>query len=1502
MKVMIVTPYFYPHLGGLENYTNGIARGLAKDGHEVLIVTSNHNKKAYEEGLIDGLRVIRLPISFKFSNTPIGLSWYWTLKKLIKSEGPDVINTHSPVPFIADMATYAAEKIPVVATYHSGSMLKGSMVIDAILNAYERLLLPRVLKKAQSVVGIYPAFLKKIVGPSVKITRIAPGVDTNLFKSIRGVRKDYDVMFAGRIDKTSEWKGLGVLLEASALVVAKYPQFKLQVVGDGDALIDYKNIAIDLGIEKNVDFVGAKFNEDLIQAYNRSRTFVLPSKTESESFGIVLIEALACGVPVIGSRIGGIPSIIENGKSGYLFKPGDSRALANKITYLLDRPNERKRLGNYGKRFVSNNYTTDICIQKTTSLLKRAAIDNRTQQSDTLPARNHSNEIIHVTSSYPPALGGLERVVETLVDIQKSSGQNVSVLTSSQGCVANHESDRKVLRLKYFRIANTNIMPTLLWRLLNISRSSLVHLHIAQAFSPEMVWLAAKIKGFRYVAHVHIDAPPSSVFGVLLKLYKPMVLKRVLKGASSVIVFTNEQKKTIIRQYNLDESRVEVIPNGVSDEFFVTEKRKLHKKPRLLFVGRLSHQKNLRLLLNSLDGISHKFSTSIVGDGELRADLEEYAHKLKLRNVTFCGRADGKALVDHYKRATVFVLPSEREGMPLVLLEAMAAGLPIVATNVTGTKDVVRNHVNGLLVPHDDAVKFREAITEITSSDKTYKSMSKAAQKIAKQHTWLKIVAKIKKLYIKVQNPNNQETDNGLGISIMSILPLLVLANASYYLPGLWGSVVTASFFLIVPGYLFLRSITRELRNSWIIFSLSIVLSVLLMMVGGVILSSLVLVGVQKPLTTFGIFAMLDIVTIVLLLRNRSLRFKINHHAPLQVTKEKLLYIIIATLLPLLAIGGAIRLNNGSSNILTLVMFGLISILVALSVIRKPKSIYPYVIFTIALSILLSTSLRGWSISGHDVIHEFQAFQTTSNVGFWQSVTPQKDAYGACLSITVLPTILQNITHIPAAYIFKIVFQLIYASTIPLLYFLSRRLTGKKTLGFLCAFVFMLFPPFLNDMPFLNRQEIAFAFFTSAILIAFSKISIRSRTILVATMLVGILLSHYSTAYVTIALLGLSWILYRLFIFKRPENKIVGVPLLNPVIIIAFIMLTGVWNIFITQTLPNPTNRIISAVQHPHIPSIAKIFERAENYFKDGNFMQSNDVSYGLLSFGGQDPQKSLDKYVNNTDKEVRYVQQESLPITPLGEVISKVIPVETLNKGVRLLSTKSIQILLFIGIIVIFFKVKKGSSETDKYLMLLSISGVVLLVMITLLPAASQKYGSTRLFQQMLIFSSAPIVLGLMSCLRTIKTYRVHVATGIIIIMFLHLSGFIPQLTGGYPPQMSLNNAGLYYDVYYQHAGEKAAAGWLENQSGKIKVAVDAYGLMRFPNAPYQKTYGYVPFFAHNAQTYLYQDYASKSRNVYAGFISGNLLEYTYNDQLRSRDLLYSNQKSSIYSPTNNN
>lgn len=251
--------------------------------------------------------------------------------------------------------------------------------------------------------------------------------------------------------------------------------------------------------------------------------------------------------------------------------------------------------------------------------------------------------VVHVTPHYPPYLGGLEKVVEALATARVARGLPVEVFTARDrlptGAGRPAPDPPYVRRLAAVEVAHTALIPELPVRLLRLRPGTVVHLHVAQAFTPESVWLAHRLRGVPYLAHLHIDAGPTGPAGGLLRVYKPHLLRRVLRQAAIVVVFTLGQAEAVVADHGVDPARVRVVPNGVDNSFFHPPRRlPADRLPRLLFVGRLSVQKNLPQLLDALEGVSQQFDTVLVGSGELERSLKAHAERLGLMNVTFSGR------------------------------------------------------------------------------------------------------------------------------------------------------------------------------------------------------------------------------------------------------------------------------------------------------------------------------------------------------------------------------------------------------------------------------------------------------------------------------------------------------------------------------------------------------------------------------------------------------------------------------------------------------------------------------------------------------------------------------------------------------------------------------------------------------------------------------------------------------------------------------------------------
>lgn len=355
-KIVFVTPYFYPHPGGLETYVYNIARGLSKDyGWDVVVITSNDDRREKRIETIDGLKVYRLPVLFRISNTPINPLWHFYIRTILKVERPDLVNAHGPVPFIADVSARAVDSIPFVLTYHAGTMKKNRTIPDILIMLYEKLILPFMANKAQKI--ICPSqFVKNTTMAFYrdKTTVIHPGVDLSLFEPSMGANKENNtVLFVCRHANMLRMKGFNYLVEA----VTNLPHTSLRVIGEKSNIMN-----------TNVKFIGIKKGMALVREIQNCGVLVLPSLPDVESFGMVLLEAMACKKPVIGTQSGGIPEIITNGVDGFIVPPKNSIALESAITKVLSDRTLSRKMGEEGYKKIQRYFTWDSRVKLSNSL------------------------------------------------------------------------------------------------------------------------------------------------------------------------------------------------------------------------------------------------------------------------------------------------------------------------------------------------------------------------------------------------------------------------------------------------------------------------------------------------------------------------------------------------------------------------------------------------------------------------------------------------------------------------------------------------------------------------------------------------------------------------------------------------------------------------------------------------------------------------------------------------------------------------------------------------------------------------------------------------------------------------------------------------------------------------------------------------------------------------------------------------------------------------------
>jgi len=349
-KVLLVVPYFPPHKGGMELFASNIAQQLSgQRGWDVAVLTTTEAGRLEITHQGPRLKIIRLPFWRKVSNSPVSLGWSWRVRQVIRAERPDLINIHTPVPGLGDVASLMAGHCPVVVNYHMGTMRKERSRLNSVIWAYEHVLLKLMIRKARVIVGsseyVRDVFL---VRHADDMRTITPAVDSQLFRPAAVPVTDPRVIFVGSLNKSDGHKNLRSLLDAcQELRVGAVPGLHLTVVGDGDGRGTYEDLAAAMNLAGATTFTGWLERAELAEAYRSAAVFALPST--NDSFPLVIAEAMASGLPVVSTLVGGIPTLVDNEADGLLVDPTDVMALVRALERILTDNALARRMGNAGR-------------------------------------------------------------------------------------------------------------------------------------------------------------------------------------------------------------------------------------------------------------------------------------------------------------------------------------------------------------------------------------------------------------------------------------------------------------------------------------------------------------------------------------------------------------------------------------------------------------------------------------------------------------------------------------------------------------------------------------------------------------------------------------------------------------------------------------------------------------------------------------------------------------------------------------------------------------------------------------------------------------------------------------------------------------------------------------------------------------------------------------------------------------------------------------------------
>lgn len=377
MRILQVVPFFPPAhgFGGLAEITYQISKALVRRGHETVVYTSdardlNSRLDVHPVEYLDGIEV------HYFENLPVRpiKNLFVTPGLVLKAKADvknfDVVHLHGHWSFQNIVLHHYVKKFSIPYVFQAHGCLPRDFSLQRMKRVYDLLFGTKILNDASKVIAVTRMEAQQYYSrgvPKHKVALVPNGVNLSQLIATKGAfRTRFSIsshwriiLFLGRLHPL---KGIDLLIEAYARLVEEFDDIMLVVVGpDEGHLSNLRQQVRSLGLTRNVLFTGLLCGNEKLQAYIDSEVFVLPSRYEI--FGLVILEAYAFSVPVVASNLPSISQIVQDGQTGYLFKPGHVQSLVDGIARVLRNREDAKKMGANGRRLVEDRYTIDRVVE-----------------------------------------------------------------------------------------------------------------------------------------------------------------------------------------------------------------------------------------------------------------------------------------------------------------------------------------------------------------------------------------------------------------------------------------------------------------------------------------------------------------------------------------------------------------------------------------------------------------------------------------------------------------------------------------------------------------------------------------------------------------------------------------------------------------------------------------------------------------------------------------------------------------------------------------------------------------------------------------------------------------------------------------------------------------------------------------------------------------------------------------------------------------------------------
>ena len=371
MRVLLLYKDYHPVIGGIENHIRLLAQGLRAEGVDARVLVTNTGPRTLFQK-VEGVPVTKAGRQAHILSTPISLPFLSALRR--QAADADIVHLHAPYPLAELAQLVLGHGKTTVISYHS------DIVRQRRTGELYAPLLRRVLQRAALVAASSPAYVNsslflrelkhkcRVIHYGIEVDRYFPlpppaRVDAQNLRARFGGRPL--LLFIGRL---RHYKGVDVLIRAMHSVNAH-----LLIVGTGPMNEPWQDLACSEDLEDKVTFLGDCSEKECLAARAAADIFILPSTNRAEALGIVQIEAMACGLPVISTELGTGTSYVNiHNQTGLVVPPNDPNALAAAINKLLADPQRRAQMGGRGRKRVREEFSSPAMVRNTVAFYQEA--------------------------------------------------------------------------------------------------------------------------------------------------------------------------------------------------------------------------------------------------------------------------------------------------------------------------------------------------------------------------------------------------------------------------------------------------------------------------------------------------------------------------------------------------------------------------------------------------------------------------------------------------------------------------------------------------------------------------------------------------------------------------------------------------------------------------------------------------------------------------------------------------------------------------------------------------------------------------------------------------------------------------------------------------------------------------------------------------------------------------------------------------------------------------